>query len=134
MFFSVICHLCFMRKGVPMTEERRKRTRVPVSFDLNILIKGKKVKVQTNNISMTGVNFISSYSFTAGEKCIINLGLNKDVNLNIEAKILRSHNSEIIASFLVMDEETFYHLKRLLQFNAADSDQIEKELSDPAFT
>jgi len=134
MFFSVICLLCFIQKGMSMTEERRKRTRVPVSFDLNILVKGKKVKVQTNNISMTGVNFISSQTFTAGEKCIINLVLNKEVHLNIEAKILRSKNKETIASFLVMDEESFYHLKRLLQFNAVDSDQIDDELGDPAFT
>lgn len=117
-----------------MARERRKRTRVPVSFELNILLKGKKIKVQTNNLSMTGVNFTSPQTFTAGEKCIIDLRLNKEVHLTIEAKILRSKNKETIASFLVMDEETFYHLKRLLQFNAVDSDQIDKELGDPAFT
>ena len=117
-----------------MTKERRKRTRVPVSFELNILLRGEKIKVQTNNISMTGVNFISPQTFKAGEKCTIDLSLNKEVHLSIEAKILRSKNNETIASFLVMDEETFYHLKRLLQFNAVDSDQIDKELGEPAFT
>lgn len=117
-----------------MIKERRKRTRVPVSFDMNIVIKGKKIKVQTNNISMTGVNFVSEHPFTAGEKCTIDLRLNKEVHLSIEARILRSKDKETIASFLVMDEETFYHLKRLLQFNAADSDQIEKELGEPVFT
>jgi c-di-GMP-binding flagellar brake protein YcgR len=117
-----------------MTEERRKRTRVPVSFELNVLLKGEKIKVQTNNISMTGVNFISPQAFKAGEKCTIDLCLNQDVHLSIEAKILRSKDTETIASFLVMDEETFYHLKRLLQFNAVDSDRIDKELVEPAFT
>lgn len=117
-----------------MIRERRKRTRVPVSFDMNVVIKGKKIKVQTKNISMTGVNFASPQTLTAGEKCTIDLRLNKDVHLSIEAKILRSQDQETIASFLVMDEETFYHLKRLLQFNAADSDRIEKELGEPVFT
>ena len=116
-----------------MTKERRKRTRVPVSFELNVLLKGEKIKVQTNNISMTGVNFISPQTFKAGEKCTIDLRLNKEVHLSIEAKILRSKDKETIASFLVMDEESFYHLKRLLQYNAPDSDQIEKEMRKPAF-
>lgn len=117
-----------------MIMERRKRTRVPVGFDLNVVIKGKKVKVRTLNLSMTGVSFASPHTFPIGERCTVNLVLNDEAHLNIEAKILRSHDKETIASFLVMDEESFYHLKRILQFNAADSDQIEKELRQPAFT
>lgn len=117
-----------------MIKERRKRTRVPVKFELTIEIKGKKYQVQTNNISMTGVNVTSQHVFMTGERCIINLYLNEEINLRIEAKILRSKDNETIASFLVMDEDTFYHLKRLLQYNALDSDQIEKELENPAFT
>lgn len=117
-----------------MTKERRKRTRVPVKFDLNIVLQGKEIEVQTNNISMTGVSFVSSHAFTAGTRCTLNLLLNKEVRLKIEARILRSSDQETIASFLEMDEDSFYHLKKILQYNAADSDQIEKELGKPAFT
>jgi hypothetical protein len=117
-----------------MIKERRKRTRVPVKFELTIEINGGKYQVQTNNISMTGVNVTSRHGFKTGERCIIDLYLNEEVHLRIEAKILRSKDNETIASFLVMDEDTFYHLKRLLQYNAPDSDQIEKELENPAFT
>ena len=117
-----------------MITERRKRTRVPVGFDLNVVIEGKKIKVKTLNLSMTGVSFASSHAFKTGERCTINLILNDEAHLDIEAKILRTQDKETIASFLVMDEESFYHLKRILQFNAADSDQIEKELRQPAFT
>jgi hypothetical protein len=116
-----------------MIEERRKRTRVSVGFDLHVVIKGKKIKVKTLNVSLTGVSFSSPHSFKIGERCTIELRLNKEAFLNIEAKILRSQNKETIASFQSMDEDSFFHLKRLLQFNAADSDQIEKELVKPAF-
>jgi hypothetical protein len=61
------------------------------------------------------------------------LYLNQEAHLSIKAKILRSKNQETIASFLEMDEESFYHLKRLMQFNAANPDQIEKELDKSAF-
>ena len=134
MFFSLSAFCDLTQKGTVMITERRKRTRVPVGFDLHVVIKGKKVKVKTLNISMTGVSFASPHAFKTGERCTIELILNKEAHLSIEGKILRSQGEETIASFLVMDEESFYHLKRLLQFNAADSDLIEQELSKPAFT
>lgn len=133
MFFSLSVFDALDEKGIVMITERRKRTRVPVGFDLLVIIKGKKIKVKTLNISMTGVSFTSSHAFKTGERCTIELILNEDVHLSIEGKIIRSQGDENIASFLVMDEESFYHLKRLLQFNAADSDIIEQELSKPAF-
>ncbi len=122
-----------MRKVGAMIPERRKRTRVPVQFGLNVIVRGKSVKVETQNLSLTGVSFVSPETFKTNERCSIDLRLNRDVHISIEAKILRSKDNETIASFLEMDENTFYHLKRLLQFNAADSDKIEKELAMPAF-
>ena len=116
-----------------MITERRKRTRVPVQFELNIVIRGESIKVKTQNLSMTGACFTSPQPFKVNERCSIDLRLHPDVRICIEAKILRSRDSETIASFLEMDEDTFYHLKRLLQFNAVDSDKIENELTKPAF-
>jgi len=117
-----------------MIKERRKRTRVPVCFDLTIVVGGRRIKVKTQNISMTGVSFRSTKPFTVNDRCKIHLRLDKEIQLEMKAKILRSSEEETIASFMEMDEDSFYHLKRLLQYNAADSDQIEKELGKPAFT
>ena len=116
-----------------MMKERRMRTRVSINFELDIVVKGEKINVQTNNISMTGVSFISPHHFKVGEHCIIDLYLSRKAHLSIKAKILRSQNQETIASFLEMNEESFFHLKRLIQFNTSDPDQIEKELDKPAF-
>ena len=123
----------FLAERETMITERRKRTRVPVCFELNVVVRGKKIKVQTQNISMTGVSFRSNEPLTVNDRCKIHLRLNEEIHLTMEAKILRSSEEETIASFLEMDEDSFYHLKRLLQYNAADSDQIEKELEKPAF-
>lgn len=116
-----------------MIKERRKRTRVPVGFDITILFQQKKIKVQTTNISLTGINCTSSPLFIAGKHCAVILNLNPETSLTIEGKILRTDDKEAIISFLSMDEDTFYHLKRLLQYNAAEPDTIEDELKDPAF-
>jgi hypothetical protein len=116
-----------------MIKERRKRTRVPLDFDITILFKQKKIKVQTINISLTGISCTSSPLFNAGEECAVILSLNPETNLSIQGKILRVGDKETIISFLYMDEDTFYHLKRLLQYNADDPDKIDNEIKDPAF-
>jgi hypothetical protein len=116
-----------------MIKERRKRTRVPIGFDINILFAQKKINVQTMNISLTGISCTSSPLFVAGEHCAIILNLNQETSLTIQGKILRVDGKEAIISFLSMEEDTFYHLKRLLQYNAADPDAIDNELKDAAF-
>ena len=116
-----------------MIKERRKRTRVYIGFDITIQFQQKKIKVQTMNISLTGISCTSSPVFRAGEECSVILSLNPETRLTIQGKILRVDDKEAIISFLSMDEDTFYHLKRLLQYNAADPDAIDDELKDPAF-
>jgi hypothetical protein len=116
-----------------MIEERRKRSRVPAGFELAIAVKNKKAKVKTINISMTGVSCEHNDLFRANEKCKLILSLSQDITLNIEGRILRAGDREAIIAFLSMDEDTFYHLKRLVQFNSPDPDRIEKELMKSAF-
>ena len=118
---------------IAMIKERRKRTRVPVGFDITILFQQKKIEVQTMNISLTGISCTSSPVFLAGKHCSVILNLNPETSLTIEGKILRVDDKEAIISFLSMDEDTFYHLKRLLQYNAADPDAIDSEIRNPAF-
>jgi hypothetical protein len=120
-------------KGMAMARERRKRTRVPVGFEVTIALQDEKVKVKTVNISMTGVRCEPNGLFHVNEKCKVILCLNPDTTLKIEGKILRVADGEAIISFLSMDEDAFFHLKRLMQFNSPDPDKIEKELKKPAF-
>lgn len=117
-----------------MIRERRKRTRVPVVFDIKIIFKRKSIKVKTYNISLTGISCDSDPRLITGELCEVVFNLNPETKLRIEGKILRVDQKETIISFSSMDEDTFFHLKMLLQHNAADPDRIEKELKKPAFS
>ncbi len=118
-----------------MTEERRKRTRVPVAFDdIYVLFQDDKIKVKTFNISLTGISCTSDPRFRANEICRIILTLNADTALEIAGKILRVDEKEAIIAFFSMDEDTFYHLKRIMEYNAVDADQITQEIKNPAFS
>jgi len=116
-----------------MKKERRKRTRVLIGFDITILFQQKKINVQTMNISLTGISCTSSKAFNAGEECAVLMKLNAETSLTIQGKILRVDDKEAIISFLSMEEDTFYHLKRLLQYNTDEPDTIDNELQNPAF-
>jgi hypothetical protein len=116
-----------------MAKERRKRTRVPVAFDINIIFQKTKIKVQTLDISLTGIRCTSDPLFRANELCEVILILNNDTNLVIEGKILRIDGKETIIAFLSMDEDTFFHLKRIMEYNAKDADEIDQEIKNPAF-
>jgi hypothetical protein len=116
-----------------MNREKRKRMRIHIGFDITILFQQKKINVQTMNISLTGICCTSSKTFSAGEECSVILNLNPETSLTIQGKILRVDDKEAIISFLSMEEETFYHLKRLMQYNIADPDTIDNELRNPAF-
>lgn len=116
-----------------MAKERRKRTRVPVAFDINIFFQNTKFKVKTHNLSLTGINCTSDPRFRANELCEVILTLNEDTSLIIAGKILRVDTKEAIIAFLSMDEDTFFHLKRIMEYNAADADEIDQELKNPAF-
>lgn len=116
-----------------MVNERRKRTRVPVAFDISILFQREKIQVKTFNISLTGISCTNDRRFRANEHCEVILSLNPETVLNIEGKILRLDEKEAIIAFLSMDEDAFYHLKRIVEYNAGDAEEIEKEIKTPAF-
>ena len=115
-------------------EERRKRTRVPVKFDVTISIHGEMIDVKTLNISLTGILCSADTRFHNGVECRVTITLDSDIQMVIQGKILRAGPDETAIAFMSMDEETFAHLKKLVQYNAGDADEIDAEISTPAFS
>ena len=117
-----------------MDANRRKRTRVPVQFDVTVTVNGQPVKVTTTNISLTGILCSSDPLLQADTACEITLVLNEEARIHIpSAKVVRTGPAETAITFTSLTEEGFYHLHRLLQFNAEDADLIDQELHQPAF-
>jgi len=117
-----------------MREERRKRTRVPITFDISISIGGEKISVQALNISLTGILCTADNRFQNDGACRVIIKLDSEIQITLQGKILRRDTEETAIAFMSMDEESFAHLKRLVQYNAADADTIDGEISTPAFS
>jgi hypothetical protein len=116
-----------------MTDERRKRTRVPVQFEVIIVLGETEHHVETINLSLTGVLCVTNPHFQKNAPCNIRIKLNEEVKIDLEGKVLRVGEDETAISFTSMDEESFFHLKRIMELNAGDADAIDREIAIPAF-
>jgi hypothetical protein len=116
-----------------MDQDRRKRTRVPIHIGVSVSLKGEEIKLQTFNISLTGILCTSHALFQKDDLCKVIITLNKDFHISIDSKILRVEQQESAISFISMDDESFSHLKKLMQYNTGDAELIDKELQHPAF-
>ncbi len=116
-----------------MDQEKRKRKRVPVRFDVGIVLGEKLIEVQLINISLTGILCTSDRLFQKDALCEVVLSLRDDLRITVDAKILRVGEGETAISFISMDEESFTHLKRVVEYNAGDADPIDKEFQHKAF-
>ncbi|MHB8910752.1 MAG: PilZ domain-containing protein [Syntrophales bacterium] len=116
-----------------MDREKRKRSRVPVQLDIGIALGEKLIKVQIINISLTGILCTSNRLFRKDAPCKVVISLRDDLRIAVDAKILRAGERETAISFISMDEESFAHLKRIVQYNADDADRIDEEFQYKAF-
>ncbi len=112
-----------------MENERRKQTRVPVTFEVVVTTQGQKIPIKTKNISLRGMLCPPDTHFTVGETCTVEITLNEEITITLEGKILRTRSDGTGIYFSGMDEDSFYHLKRLVQYNTTDPDAIDEELS-----
>jgi len=116
-----------------MEQDKRKRSRVPVHFDVGIVLQGKRIQTQIINISLTGILCTTNPRFQKGDDCTVVISLRDDMQITIDAKILRVGKGETAIGFSAMDEESFSHLNKVVQYNTGDADRIEREFRQKAF-
>jgi hypothetical protein len=116
-----------------MDQEKRKRARVPVQFDVSIMLGKELIRRKIINISLTGILCTSDRLFQKDALCTVVISLSDDLKITVDAKILRVGRQETAIGFITMDEESFAHLKRVVQYNAGDADRIDKEFQRKAF-
>jgi c-di-GMP-binding flagellar brake protein YcgR len=117
-----------------MKTERRTRKRVPVVFEAIITVAGRTVRAETHDISLKGMLCSTGEEFIQGDSCEIIIQLAPDVCIAIQGMVARTAPEHTALMFSSMDEESFAHLRRLVQYNACDADIIDEELHIPAFS
>ncbi|SMF02565.1 PilZ domain-containing protein [Desulfovibrio gilichinskyi] len=116
-----------------MDQNKRRRTRIQVEFTVKLSKSGLSVMVETQNLSLKGILCNSVEGFAVGNICEVSIILSEDVVIHIEGKVVRSDESGLAVDFIVMNEVSFTHLRKLVQYNSTDADAIDSELTSPAF-
>ncbi len=116
-----------------MEVNRRARTRVPFHFEVIVSTDGHEIPVESLNISLKGLLCTADSRFSTDEPCIVTLNLAEDIVVTIHGTIVRADEEKTAIDFRAMDEESFFHLKKIVEYNAGDTEMIESEVTKPAF-
>ncbi|WP_432735008.1 PilZ domain-containing protein [Maridesulfovibrio sp. FT414] len=116
-----------------MVQNKRRRTRVEAGFTVKLHKDGIDAGAESHNLSLKGLLCDPVQGFAVGDDCEVSLSLSEDVEIFISAKVVRADDTGLAVDFTSMDEVSFTHLRRLIQFNAQDADAIDSELTSPAF-
>ncbi|NDV21289.1 PilZ domain-containing protein [Desulfovibrio sp. JC022] len=116
-----------------MDQNKRRRIRVNAGFRVVLHKEDIDAFVESHNLSLKGILCDPVRGFFVGDECEISIPLSEEAIIRVNAKIVRSDETGLAADFHHMDENSFTHLRRLIQFNAEDADSIDNELTSPAF-
>ena len=114
------------------SEERRKNTRVVFHTTVNVRFADKAYeKLAIRDLSLRGVYFEGLSGHNQGESCAVELfltGASSELKLNMAGKVVRQDDQGVGIHFEEIDIDTFFHLKKIVYYNADDPDQVENEL------
>jgi PilZ domain. len=117
-----------------MDANRRRRSRVDMHIAATFTPRvGAAVQLLVCNISLKGLLAVPEDNVKTGSTGVVRITLAKDAVIMIECRVIRSDATGVAIDFLPMDEQSFFHLRNLVRYNAPDADQIDAELKHPAF-
>ena len=108
-------------------DARRKHIRVGFTTDIHIILDadGKQIKLKgsSKDLSLKGLFVNTQTRITAQTKCFVKIYLSggtSDIELSINATIVRETDSGVGIIFDSMDVETYSHLKNIVYYNSVD--------------
>ena len=114
-----------------MDENRRIFSRVKFSSTAFLNLKELHKEVNLVDISLKGALVSSStdLEIEKGETCVFEFHLSdSDIVMNINTQVVYKHENNFGLKFDNIDLESMIHLRRLVELNIGNSDQIQKEL------
>ncbi len=110
--------------------EKRNFHRVPFGTEVQLRVNGRRMTGGLRNISLKGalVHFPKPMRLNRDRIYELSIFLNPGVILTFNAEAVYFSGKDIGLQCAPRNPDTFSHLVRLLELNAENSEQIEKEL------
>jgi len=113
-------------------KERRHFSRVKFVTDVIVQSEDQRYEGELVDISLNGALFHTRnfVEIEPGDTCELSFSLtSSDVHLTFKSLLVHAFNGHLGFKFISEDIETVAHLRRLLELNLGDCDQISHELS-----
>lgn len=114
-----------------MTQHRHFK-RIPFATEAQVIIAGQAYACTLMDISLRGAlchSPLKSLPLSLGAACEVRVILpSSEISLDFGAELVHCEHSEYGFRFTTQDTTTMTHLRRLLELNIGDSDQVEEEL------
>jgi len=122
-----------------MGQDRRKRTRVEFHFETTVTVDNQNVRVQSHNLSLKGMLCSTDGIFREDQVCRVTLNLTpqsegEPIQATIHGRIIRINPIETAIDFTLMDAESFFHLKNIVESHSQEPERIAQELLTAAFS
>jgi hypothetical protein len=116
-----------------IASERRRRTRVPVRLAVTVLLDGEEIAVESCDLSLKGLACQPNPNFHKNQYCQVVISLTPDIQAVIKGLVVRAGDTGAAIDFLATDPESFYHLKKVVEYHSKNPEAVGKELLTPAF-
>jgi len=114
-------------------QEKRKFHRVPFQCQTQVKCGNRTYSGELLDISMKGALLLvrDLPTLEMGHTCYLDIKLeNSDVHLHFESELVHLEENHFGFRFLTEDLDTFAHLRRLLELNIGDTEEVDRELSE----
>lgn len=115
-----------------MSDENRRFSRIGFWGGGKIVVEGKSYLIdKIDNLSVGGCHFELVNDFSKGTSCSVKMYLAEGlVTVSAEAEVIWTDGKAVGLSFVSVEPEDLVHLKKIIRYNAPDTDRIEQEMQD----
>jgi hypothetical protein len=106
-------------------EFTRVRTRIPVDVEAG----GETISGEIENLSLDGLWLTTTAHFSEQTPCRVTIHLSDAIMIRADGVVVRSDHDGIAVHFLGLLSESYEHLRKLIFYNAVDSDRVEQEFN-----
>ncbi len=117
---------------------KRRRTRVSTGKEATVSWTGGECRGTLRDVSLKGayVRLTNGLPPDRGREVTLTIHLDPgapEADVRVRARTVRTESAGVALDFVEVPADTFPHLFRLVQYNAPRPEEIEGEISEPAF-
>jgi len=112
--------------------EKRRFRRVPFIYSASLSLNNQCWECLLLDISLKGLlmEAPTEFKITKGALYSVHLLLSEEVAINMQAEIIHTENNHLGLQWVTIDLDSLATLRRLLEFNLNDPEEINRELAN----